>query len=130
MKHQNNLWQLNKEAHDKISLVYDRKHTEIYNDIEQNRLNKTIEKILTVLKPQDNINVLDFGSGTGNLTLKFLSFNCIEWNQIIKLLKENHFELIVNNDFLLFNPNASVDMYKQYRDKCSDTKYIIARKIQ
>ena len=77
MKHQNNLWQLNKEAHDKIGLVYDRKHTEIYNEIEQNRLNKTIAKLLTVFKSQDNVSVLDFGSGTGNLALKFLSCNCL-----------------------------------------------------
>jgi ubiquinone/menaquinone biosynthesis C-methylase UbiE len=77
MKNLNKLWQLNKRAHDKVSLVYDKKHTEIYNEVEQNRLNKTIEEILIILEQKDNIKVLDFGSGTGNLTLKFLSYNCL-----------------------------------------------------
>lgn len=77
MKNSNKLWQLNQKAHDKISIVYDKKHTEIYNEVEQNRLNKTIEKILIRLEQKDDISVLDFGSGTGNLALKFLSYNCL-----------------------------------------------------
>ena len=266
----------NKKIHNSISIIYDKKHTQIYNEIEQHRLNETIQQLLTILGTNDEIKVLDFGAGTGNLALKFLALGCsvvaadvseeslslllnkakkykekiktttlsdlkipfsnnyfdivatysvlhhipdylsiiqemiritkpnglifidheanenrwnpdknlaeyyqvtkltlfkhlkqlletkelftyaflktvfiklfinsryeregdihvwhddhIEWDKIITLLNENNFELVVNNDFLLYNPNAGVELYEQYKLKCTDTKYIIARK--
>jgi ubiquinone/menaquinone biosynthesis C-methylase UbiE len=58
-----------------IADVYELKHTEIYNPIEQTRLKTVIKKLLNHLKQQD-VKVLDFGAGTGNLTLKFLQAGC------------------------------------------------------
>lgn len=68
---------LNKKIHDKLSQVYDEKHTEIYNEIEQNRLQETLKTIYHLKSDDGIIRVLDFGAGTGNLTLKFLSFGCL-----------------------------------------------------
>lgn len=68
---------LNKKIHDKLSQVYDKKHTEIYNEIEQNRLQQTIKELCNLKSDNEIISVLDFGAGTGNLTLKFLSLGCV-----------------------------------------------------
>lgn len=65
----------NAEAHNIIADVYDVKHSEIYNAIEQKRLEQTIEALLSNVS-KNNPNILDFGSGTGNLTLKFLNKGC------------------------------------------------------
>lgn len=65
----------NISIHDKIYHSYNLKHTEIYNNIEQKRLEKVIEKI-SKNKNNKKIKVLDVGAGTGNLTLKFLKNNC------------------------------------------------------
>lgn len=71
----NNILEQNIKAHDKIADKYDLRHTEIYNDIEQNRLSATIKKLLENFNG-NNISVLDFGAGTGNLTSKFLKHGC------------------------------------------------------
>lgn len=65
----------NAVAHDIIADVYDVKHSEIYNAIEQRRLEQTIEALLNKVSKKSP-EVLDFGSGTGNLTLKFLNKGC------------------------------------------------------
>jgi ubiquinone/menaquinone biosynthesis C-methylase UbiE len=62
----------NKEAHDTIAKVYDLKHAEIYNEVEQQRLNETIKDLILLFRGKDTPQVLDFGAGTGNLSLKFL----------------------------------------------------------
>jgi len=65
----------NAKAHNIIADVYDVKHSEIYNAIEQKRLEQTIEALLSNVE-KNNPKILDFGSGTGNLTLKFLNKGC------------------------------------------------------
>jgi len=65
----------NIETHNKNAKDYNKDHYEIYNSYEQNRIDKTIERLLGFFK-DDKIRVLDFGAGTGNLTLKFLKHNC------------------------------------------------------
>jgi len=62
-------------AHNKIAKVYDIKHQEIYNSVEQDRLREEIKKSINRINKQE-ISVLDFGSGTGNLTKYFLEFGC------------------------------------------------------
>ncbi|OQA31899.1 MAG: hypothetical protein BWY55_00196 [archaeon ADurb.Bin336] len=71
----NNIISQNKKAHDKIFKVYNLKHSEIYNKIEQARLRKVILNIVKKVKAKE-INVLDVGAGTGNLSLKFLDEGC------------------------------------------------------
>jgi ubiquinone/menaquinone biosynthesis C-methylase UbiE len=65
----------NARAHDKVAVVYDHKHAEIYNAVEQNRLEHTVGDLLTLVGT-DRPRVLDFGAGTGNLTAKFLARGC------------------------------------------------------
>lgn len=65
----------NAEAHNIIADVYDVKHPEIFNAIEQRRIEQTIEALLNKVG-KNNPKILDFGSGTGNLTLKFLNKGC------------------------------------------------------
>jgi len=66
---------INTIAHNKIAKVYDIKHQEIYNSVEQDRLREEIKKSINRINKQE-ISVLDFGSGTGNLTKYFLEFGC------------------------------------------------------
>ncbi len=72
---ESNIIKDNAEAHNNIADVYDIKHPEIYNAIEQRRLEQTIEVLLNKMS-KNNPNILDFGCGTGNLTLKFLNKGC------------------------------------------------------
>jgi len=75
MKSPDDLVRQNAAAHDNVAAAYNAKHTEIYNSIEQARLDRTIDALLTltgIAAPS----VLDFGAGTGNLSLKFLDRGC------------------------------------------------------
>jgi ubiquinone/menaquinone biosynthesis C-methylase UbiE len=63
------VFRYNAQAYNKIYKIYNLKHSEIYNSIEQERLKRVISGIVS----NKNISVLDVGAGTGNLALKFLS---------------------------------------------------------
>lgn len=65
----------NKYVHDKVSSKYNRRHFEIYNLYEQERLWNIIKDITKSFEKK-NLNVLDFWSGTWNLTHFFLENNC------------------------------------------------------
>ena len=71
----NNKIQENIVAHNQIAEKYDLAHPEIYNEIEQDRIKKTIRKLLNI-SGKKNPKILDFGAGTGNLTKHFLEFGC------------------------------------------------------
>ena len=65
----------NARAHDAVADLYDRKHVEIYNPIEQARLTALVGELVTLCgKPAPE--ALDMGAGTGNLTLKLLAAGC------------------------------------------------------
>lgn len=69
------LLQHNAYAHDQVATTYNEKHTEIYNAIEQARLDETIDELLGLVGATAPA-VLDFGAGTGNLSLKFAARGC------------------------------------------------------
>ena len=75
MQSSHSLLRHNARAHDGVADVYDSKHAEIYNSEEQARLERTIDELLH-LTGSTCPTVLDFGAGTGNLTLKFLAKGC------------------------------------------------------
>ena len=61
---------LNKFAHDNVAQNYDELHAEIFNPTEQARINNVIKRTLSYVATGTRTkNVLDFGSGTGNLTI-------------------------------------------------------------
>ncbi|WP_020561484.1 class I SAM-dependent methyltransferase [Methylosarcina fibrata] len=65
----------NIRAHDEIAAVYDERHAEIFNPTEQQRLNRTIKEAYRMRRTSttpENTVILDFGSGTGNLTRHLL----------------------------------------------------------
>jgi len=60
-------------GHDKTAKRYDELHAEIYNPIEQRRIRETLSCALSSISSTDSQPlVLDFGAGTGNLTLHLL----------------------------------------------------------
>lgn len=67
----------NIRAHDKVARKYQRLHGEIYNDIEQGRLCKSLGAALKqVATESERLTVLDFGCGAGNLTGQLSSLGC------------------------------------------------------
>lgn len=91
----------NESQHDKVSKFYNLKHTEIYNDYEQSRLEETIDFVIKSSgKNPGELKVLDFGAGTGNLSRLFAEKGCrvtaCDVSQVsLDLLKENlsHLEI-------------------------------------
>ncbi len=113
----------NIKIHNSIYRVYNLKHPEIYNDFEQERIEKIIGKIKqqTYLK---NLRVLDVGAGTGNLSLKFLKEGCkvvatdVSKNSLDLLMKlsnhNNNLELSLIEDKNLRFENNSFDIVATY----------------
>jgi ubiquinone/menaquinone biosynthesis C-methylase UbiE len=106
----------NKKAHDKVFKTYNLKHHEIYNKYEQERLMNLIP--ILIGKVNTSIpKVLDVGAGTGNLSLKFLQFNCKVFasdvsSKSLELLKElsnnnqNLNLVIIKDENLPFEDNS------------------------
>jgi ubiquinone/menaquinone biosynthesis C-methylase UbiE len=65
----------NVKAHDTVADLYDAKHREIFNPLEQKRLAATVSELLALVQ-RPSPQVLDVGAGTGNLTLRFLAEGC------------------------------------------------------
>lgn len=64
----------NSRVHDLIAPLYETRHGEIFNEIEQKRICEFLSYALTSLSTGSDIpRVLDFGAGTGNLTRHLLS---------------------------------------------------------
>jgi ubiquinone/menaquinone biosynthesis C-methylase UbiE len=67
----------NIRAHNKVAKRYERIHGEIYNDVEQARLRKSLATALSYVNTENIIkNVLDFGCGAGNLTKHLAALGC------------------------------------------------------
>jgi ubiquinone/menaquinone biosynthesis C-methylase UbiE len=64
---------LNISIHDRVAEVYESRHGEIFNDIEQGRLQSALARALGLLRSDSpTITALDFGCGSGNLTRHLL----------------------------------------------------------
>jgi ubiquinone/menaquinone biosynthesis C-methylase UbiE len=69
------LFDHNTRAHDGVADIYDAKHVEIFNAVEQRRLEATVRELVAtcgIASPE----ALDVGAGTGNLSLKLLAAGC------------------------------------------------------
>lgn len=67
-----NLIKHNREMHDFIAPLYERRHREIFNSTEQRRIHDLLQSLLDKTLCQGVPRVLDFGAGTGNLTRQLL----------------------------------------------------------
>ncbi len=64
---------LNISIHDRVAKVYEARHGEIFNDIEQGRLRSALARALGHVRSRSaTITALDFGCGSGNLTRHLL----------------------------------------------------------
>jgi ubiquinone/menaquinone biosynthesis C-methylase UbiE len=60
---------LNISIHDRVARVYESRHGEIFNDVEQRRLRSALARALELVTgDSETITALDFGCGSGNLT--------------------------------------------------------------
>ncbi|MBI5325846.1 MAG: class I SAM-dependent methyltransferase [Ignavibacteriae bacterium] len=53
----------------------------------------------------------------------------IDWEKIENMLKGNNFEILSTQDNLCYNSKYSIEIYNQYKYKCSDVRTLIARKL-
>ncbi|MEJ2701750.1 MAG: methyltransferase domain-containing protein [Sedimentisphaerales bacterium] len=61
--------QFNKQVNDEVSRKYERRHGEIFNAIEQERLKKVLQTAIAAVRTQAKPpKALDYGCGSGNLT--------------------------------------------------------------
>lgn len=86
----------NISAHDKVAKKYKSIHTEIYNDIEQERLSQLIKSIAGQMNTSGEARVaLDYGCGDGNLTKHLLDNNF----KVVACDISNNFLEGIKNDF-------------------------------
>ena len=65
----------NRSAHDRVARVYDSRHEDIFNDVEQARLSLAVREAVGAVcdAPAGGVHALDVGAGTGNLTRHLLA---------------------------------------------------------
>ena len=52
----------------------------------------------------------------------------IEWDKIEQLVTEEGLEIVLKEDYLLYKSGYDVDVYNEYKDKCTDERLLMARK--
>lgn len=69
--------QQNVALHTRIAGAYDKRHAEIYNGPEQERLHAALQRAIQNTRDDElHLRVLDYGCGAGNLTRHFLDLGC------------------------------------------------------
>jgi hypothetical protein len=53
----------------------------------------------------------------------------INWDTIISYISDNWFEIIENIDYLQYHPYVSIKDYDFFKERTSNMKYLIAKKI-
>ncbi len=114
----------NIDAHNKYASVYQKKHTEIFNDIEQPRLNNSLQNAINFTgKSPENICVLDYGCGSGNLTHHLLSMGLNVTSadistEFLKIINETYSVNPQSKTFLLNGIDLSEIQDEQYDMVC------------
>ena len=54
----------------------------------------------------------------------------IEWDKIEQVLLSQGFEIVVKHDYLLYKATYDLQVYNDYKDRCTDERVLIARKKQ
>lgn len=47
---------------------------------------------------------------------------------MIEELINSNFEIVIDEDYLVYNERYGVNLYNEYKGKCSDMKLLIAKK--
>ena len=115
----------NINIHDRVAKVYDARHGEIFNDIEQARVGAAIARALELVQSKsENKTALDFGCGSGNLTRHLLELGleviaCDVSPRFLELISRTFHGLSVrthrlNGDDLREISSSSVDFAAAY----------------
>jgi ubiquinone/menaquinone biosynthesis C-methylase UbiE len=54
----------------------------------------------------------------------------IDWDRIEQVLKQNGCEIVFKKDYLLYRKGYPLDTYNIYKNKCSDMRVLVARKVR
>jgi ubiquinone/menaquinone biosynthesis C-methylase UbiE len=52
----------------------------------------------------------------------------IEWDRVDAALAEAGATIVRSEEYLMYRPRGGMALFEQYRDRCSDTRFVIARK--
>jgi hypothetical protein len=52
----------------------------------------------------------------------------VEWSRIVAVLERSGVDVVRTCDYLLYQPRGGAALYERYRDLCTDTRYVFARK--
>jgi len=113
----------NKEAHNKIANLYEKKHTEIYNGVEQARLKVALrESFASIESVTQKPLALDVGCGAGNLTKHLVDLGAMVTSADVSkgflAIVEDRFRSVktheLNGDDLKEFPDASFDIVVTY----------------
>ena len=52
----------------------------------------------------------------------------IDWEKIKQICLESNASIVEEVDYLLYKQKGGLDLFNQYKDHCSDTKFMIIRK--
>ena len=52
----------------------------------------------------------------------------VEWDQIEQVLSSQGFEIVLRHDYLLYKAIYDLQVYHEYKDRCTDERVLIARK--
>lgn len=110
--------------HERIAAAYDRRHGEIYNDVEQQRLRKAISLAVgAITSGTTPLYAFDLGCGAGNLTRHLLSESCRVTaadvtpsfvSMVTQIDPERVDGLLLNGGDLSNVPDAAYDMVATY----------------
>jgi SAM-dependent methyltransferase len=53
----------------------------------------------------------------------------IEWDRIRAIFHEENVEIVRDEDYLLYYPHYPIDLYNEYKDRCSDVHLLIGKKL-
>jgi len=54
----------------------------------------------------------------------------IEWNEIERILSARGFEVVARQDYLLYKAAYDLQVYSEFKDRCTDERVLIARRKQ
>jgi ubiquinone/menaquinone biosynthesis C-methylase UbiE len=52
----------------------------------------------------------------------------IEWDKIEQILTGHDFKIVLKQDYMVYRSLYNLDVYNEYKDKCADQRFLIARK--